>query len=60
MHSHDFHRAAPFAGQRVLVIGSGNSACGVTVETARVSATTDISWRQGHRIVPEVSLRTIE
>ncbi len=53
MHSHDYKRAAPFAGQRVLVIGGGNSACDVAVETARVSAITDISWRRGYWIVPK-------
>ena len=53
LHSHDFKRAAPFAGQRVLVIGGGNSACDVAVETARVSAVTDLSWRRGYWIVPK-------
>jgi NADPH-dependent 2,4-dienoyl-CoA reductase/sulfur reductase-like enzyme len=53
MHSHEYKRAAPFTGQRVLVIGGGNSACDVAVETARVSARTAISWRRGYRIVPK-------
>jgi hypothetical protein len=53
LHSHDYKRAAAFAGQRVLVIGGGNSACDVAVETARVSASTDISWRRGYWIVPK-------
>ena len=53
LHSHDFKKAAPFAGKRVLVIGGGNSACDVAVETSRVSAKTDISWRRGYRIVPK-------
>ena len=53
LHSHDYKRAAPFAGQRVLVIGGGNSACDVAVETARVSAATDLSWRRGYWIVPK-------
>ncbi|MBL0172511.1 MAG: NAD(P)-binding domain-containing protein [Gemmatimonadaceae bacterium] len=53
LHSHDFKRAAPFAGQRVLVIGGGNSACDVAVETSRVSAHTDLSWRRGYWIVPK-------
>ncbi|MBU6364607.1 MAG: NAD(P)/FAD-dependent oxidoreductase [Gemmatimonadetes bacterium] len=53
LHSHDYKRAAPFAGQRVLVIGGGNSACDVAVETARVSAATDISCRRGYWIVPK-------
>ena len=54
LHSHDFKRAAPFEGRRVLVIGGGNSACDVAVETSRVSARTDlISWRRGYWIVPK-------
>lgn len=53
IHSHDYKRAAPFAGKRVLVIGGGNSACDVAVETARVAARVDLSWRRGYRIVPK-------
>ncbi|MEL7161686.1 MAG: NAD(P)-binding domain-containing protein, partial [Bacteroidota bacterium] len=53
LHSHRYKKAAPFAGKRVLVIGGGNSACDVAVETSRVSARTDISWRRGYRIVPK-------
>ena len=53
MHSHEFKNAQPFKGQRVLVIGGGNSACDVAVETSRVSAKTSISWRRGYRIVPK-------
>ncbi|MFN3759874.1 MAG: flavin-containing monooxygenase [Algoriphagus aquaeductus] len=53
IHAHHFKKAAPFAGKRVLVIGGGNSACDVAVETSRVSATTAISWRRGYRIVPK-------
>lgn len=53
IHSHDYKRAAPFAGQRVLVIGGGNSACDVAVETARVSEQTVLSWRRGYWLVPK-------
>ena len=53
LHSHQFKKAAPFAGQRVLVIGGGNSACDVAVETSRVAAKTSISMRRGYRIVPK-------
>jgi cation diffusion facilitator CzcD-associated flavoprotein CzcO len=53
MHSHEFKHAKPFVGQRVLVIGGGNSACDVAVETSRVSEKTMISWRRGYRIVPK-------
>ena len=53
LHSHDFKRAEPFGDRRVLVIGGGNSACDCAVETARVSARTDISWRRGYWVVPK-------
>lgn len=53
LHSHDFKRAAPFAGKRVLVIGGGNSAADIAVETSRVSEQTHISWRRGYWIVPK-------
>jgi hypothetical protein len=54
IHSHTFKSAKPFEGKRVLVIGGGNSACDAAVETARVSAQTDISWRRGYWIVPKI------
>lgn len=53
LHSHSFKKAAPFANKRVLVIGGGNSACDVAVETSRVSEFTAISWRRGYRIIPK-------
>ncbi|WP_420581588.1 flavin-containing monooxygenase [Reichenbachiella sp.] len=53
LHSHQFKKAAPFTGKKVLVIGGGNSACDVAVETSRVSEKTSISWRRGYRIVPK-------
>jgi len=53
MHSHQYKKAAPFRDKRVLVIGGGNSACDVAVETSRVSARTSISWRRGYTIVPK-------
>jgi len=53
LHSHQFKKATPFADKRVLVIGGGNSACDVAVETSRVSAKTSISWRRGYRIIPK-------
>lgn len=53
VHSHDFKNADSFRGERVLVIGGGNSACDVAVETSRVSARTDLSWRRGYWIIPK-------
>ncbi len=56
IHSHNFKKATPFAGKRVLVIGGGNSACDVAVETSRVSKLTAISWRRGYWIAPKFLL----
>ncbi|TVQ97667.1 MAG: monooxygenase [Deltaproteobacteria bacterium] len=53
LHSHHYKRAEPFRDQRVLIVGGGNSACDCAVETARVSARTDLSWRRGYWIVPK-------
>ncbi|MCL4254438.1 MAG: NAD(P)/FAD-dependent oxidoreductase, partial [Anaerolineae bacterium] len=53
IHSHDFKHNRPFKDKRVLVIGGGNSACDIAVETGRVSAFTGISWRRGYHIVPK-------
>lgn len=53
IHSHHYKKAAPFKDKKVLVIGGGNSACDVAVETSRVSAQTTISWRRGYRILPK-------
>ncbi len=53
LHSHQYKKAEPFRDQRVLVIGGGNSACDVAVETSRVSARTAISWRRGYFLIPK-------
>tara|TARA_B100000787_G_C16197623_1_gene302101 strand:+ start:3090 stop:4397 length:1308 start_codon:yes stop_codon:yes gene_type:complete len=53
LHSHQYKKAAPFRDKKVLVIGGGNSACDVAVETSRISAKTSISWRRGYRIIPK-------
>ena len=53
LHSHDFKSAKPFAGKKVLVIGGGNSACDVAVETARVAKSISISWRRGYYLIPK-------
>ncbi len=53
IHSHNYKKASPFRDKKVLVIGGGNSACDVAVETSRVSKKTSISWRRGYRIIPK-------
>ncbi len=56
IHSHDYKTAAPFKDQRVLVIGGGNSACDIAVETSRVSAFTAVSMRRGYYISPKFAM----
>jgi Flavin-binding monooxygenase-like len=56
LHSHDYKTAAPFKDKRVLVIGGGNSACDIAVETGRVSAFTAVSMRRGYYIAPKFVL----
>ena len=53
LHSHDYKSASPFKDKDVLVIGGGNSACDVAVETSRVSKSTSISWRRGYHLIPK-------
>ncbi|OJJ20241.1 monooxygenase [marine bacterium AO1-C] len=53
LHSHVYKKSDPFRDKKVLVIGGGNSACDVAVETSRVSEQTAISWRRGYRIIPK-------
>ena len=53
IHSHAVKRFARFKDKRVLVIGGGNSACDVAVESSRVAAKVDMSWRRGYWIAPK-------
>jgi len=54
MHSGTYRRAEPLRGQRVLVVGGGNSACDIAVDISRVARTTCISMRHGVYIVPKL------
>lgn len=53
MHSHGVKRFSDFTNERVLVIGGGNSACDVAVESSRVAASVDLSWRRGYWVAPK-------
>ncbi len=53
LHSHHYKKAEPFRGQRILVVGAGNSGCDVAVETARVAGKVCISMRRGQHIIPK-------
>lgn len=56
LHSHQYKTNKPFAGRRVLVIGSGNSGCDCAVEVSRVADHVAISMRRPHYIVPKFFL----
>ena len=53
MHSHDYKNFEGFEGKRVLVLGIGNSACDIAVETSKVSARTFLAMRRGAHVVPK-------
>jgi thioredoxin reductase len=53
IHSHAVKRFSVFENKRVLVIGGGNSACDVAVESSRVAKKVDISWRRGYWVAPK-------
>lgn len=56
LHSHAYKQAAAFAAKRVLVIGGGNTACDIALETAKVSARTTMSMRRGYYFFPKFIL----
>jgi cation diffusion facilitator CzcD-associated flavoprotein CzcO len=51
-HSVEYRRPAGFSGQRVLVVGAGNSAAEISVELARAGAIVTVAVRSGARVVP--------
>lgn len=53
LHARDFRSSQDLAGQRVLVVGAGNSGCDIACDVARVAATTALSTRRGYWIVPK-------
>jgi thioredoxin reductase len=53
IHSRHYRTPDPFAGQRVLVLGLGNSACDIATECSRVAGRTLLAVRRGAHIVPK-------
>jgi NADPH-dependent 2,4-dienoyl-CoA reductase/sulfur reductase-like enzyme len=51
-HSVEYRRPAPFAGRRVLVIGTGNSGGEIASELARAGVAVTIAVRSGAHVVP--------
>jgi Flavin-binding monooxygenase-like len=56
VHSSAYKRPDPFRGQRVLVVGAGNSAADIAVDVARVTSRTALSMREGTWFVPKLML----
>jgi len=52
LHSVEYRRPQPFAGERVLVVGIGNSAGEISAELAGVGAHVTVAIRSGARVVP--------
>jgi dimethylaniline monooxygenase (N-oxide forming) len=53
IHAHYYRTAEPLVGQRVLVLGIGNTACDIAVESSRVAESTDLAMRRGAHILPK-------
>ena len=53
IHSHHYRTPEPFAGQRVLVLGIGNSACDAATDCSQVAARTLLAMRRGVHVVPK-------
>jgi hypothetical protein len=53
MHAHDYREPSIFEGKRVLVLGIGNSACDIAVESSRTADTTFLAMRRGAHILPK-------
>ena len=53
IHAHYYKTPDVFAGRRVLVLGIGNSACDIAVESSRVADETFLAMRRGAHVVPK-------
>jgi cation diffusion facilitator CzcD-associated flavoprotein CzcO len=56
LHSKSYLRPSDIEGERVLVVGAGNSACDIAVETAQTRGGCDISMRRGNWFFPKTML----
>jgi len=56
LHSKEYLRPDDLEGERVLVVGAGNSACDIAVETAITRGGCDISMRRGNWFFPKTML----
>ncbi len=56
IHSHFYRVPDPYVDKNVLVLGFGNSAMDIAVETSRVSKMTYLAVRRGFHIIPKYVL----
>jgi cation diffusion facilitator CzcD-associated flavoprotein CzcO len=56
IHSKDYRNPADLAGNRVLVVGAGNSGCDIAVEASRHLGHSLISMRRGYHFLPKTVL----
>jgi dimethylaniline monooxygenase (N-oxide forming) len=53
MHAHAYDEPSIFVGKRVLVLGIGNSACDIAVESSRIADATFLAMRRGAYVIPK-------
>ncbi len=53
MHVHHYKEADVLEGKRVLVLGIGNSACDIAVESSRIADATFLAMRRGAYVIPK-------
>jgi cation diffusion facilitator CzcD-associated flavoprotein CzcO len=53
IHSKDYKRPEDLDGDRVLVVGAGNSGCDIAVEAAKELGSADVSMRRGYWFLPK-------
>jgi dimethylaniline monooxygenase (N-oxide forming) len=56
LHAHDYREPEQLAGKRVVVVGMGNSAMDVAVDSSYVAESTTISVRRGQWVFPKFLL----
>lgn len=53
IHAHDYKEPTPLIGKRVLVLGIGNSATDIAVESSRNADRTFLAMRRGAYVIPK-------
>jgi cation diffusion facilitator CzcD-associated flavoprotein CzcO len=53
LHALDYDEPSPFAGQRVMVVGMGNSAMDIVTDLSHVAERTVLSVRHGSWVIPK-------